>query len=190
MTARNWSSPASSGTGAAQKRRGVLQDCACARKPKGEARLLAGLPEVLPERREVLRLSGVCCWRTGRSARPPCWGRKSVFSSTQPVPARLRRCKAHGAPTSPRQPVFQHLPARAAAPLASSARLAATATYLLRCHGRRFSTAYATNRARTGSTFRHTCSAASWGAKSGRPARLQARSAAACAPSAVLQDGP
>ena len=47
MTARNWSSPASSGAGAGL-------DCACTQKPDWEeARLLAGLPDVLLPARSV-----------------------------------------------------------------------------------------------------------------------------------------
>ena len=51
MTARNWSSPASSGTGAeprgsGPRRRGAACDCE-------EARLLAGLPDVLLPVRSV-----------------------------------------------------------------------------------------------------------------------------------------
>ena len=77
-----------------EKGRGVLLDCAWTRKPDcEEARLLAGLPDVLlPERSEK-------CWGCVASFMPladrtsctaasslPCWGRKSVFSRTHPVP--------------------------------------------------------------------------------------------------------
>ena len=57
---RNWSSPGALGLGqghgvqAEEKGRGVLLDCACTRKPDcEEARLLAGLPDVLLPVRSV-----------------------------------------------------------------------------------------------------------------------------------------
>ena len=95
MTARNWSLPASSGTGAEPRGsgprrsgRGVLLDAEAGLRGGAAACGAAGRAAAGAQR-EVLRLSGVpLADRTSCAAASslPCWGRKSVFSSTQPVP--------------------------------------------------------------------------------------------------------